>query len=900
MKTNYLQPRFFAYIIIILACAMLFPLRDAFSQTETVKIYGAAFSQSAALQQALQKIQIKPENITSVNDLNAGQTRLLILAGENALPVSSDLAISRFLQSGGNVIVIGTHNFYGAPQPVHEIPLGDLSQKNRYTIVKPDGGKSNGEDPQIQEATDPNGQPALRLTTFKRDMINIRIQFSAIATRSAKRTVVTFMAKGDAYMDLMYLEATDSTGQKYFSFVPLSHQWQKYAISLADFIPENWSDATKPYPLINPAKVETIALGTNRSTLWQEKPMDFSLGQVNLAEEKNDVYAPTAALNRLSVPFKEIGITAPQWIFDPFYESELSASSAFSAPGGKSTFTSKAWICPPAYADFPGTKMGTDTKKEYDTRQSHSMRRDVLFEIGDTQQPVAETRLLTGGIYAGSNVALFGFSPQQIVNEPVLLNALSQTINQILNQPRLAQIKINTTAQRDNSTIYPVLDVTVKNPLDHVVDAELTIKVGPGPLQGKAKITLPANSLSTQKIQLSQIPSGFNFAHFQWQVTLKSVAGVDSWQDTVDAERTLLQAIIHMANAQKIYPDGRISNHYFADAYGVRAMFAYLKFLEKHPEHLKLNPDLWKQITPQQIRESAERFGDMLVRRQNADGSVPMGYGEQSNNFNVADGGQISLGMGLIAFEEKDAARRQLYLQVCKKIIDFAETFYIDQQRFEQLQKEDANDIKKYRTHPGYYGLGVYGGGKRRNAGPIWVLSDLLTSQTLLSYAFPDGPYRKILERNIHVYLDHAGSTSGWYQSEAMIWCWLSLPDQQKRQRIADNLKSTFLPTLFTGEMDDMYDSGARGSLRALPLIYYRRYLGDSENERAALLKYVWAAGSETSSDSVASLAREYPNPHHGMSIAAMKFGEFSSIWAMELLDPGSTLLQMKEFPRVK
>jgi len=355
-----------------------------------------------------------------------------------------------------------------------------------------------------------------------------------------------------------------------------------------------------------------------------------------------------------------------------------------------------------------------------------------------------------------------------------------------------------------------------------------------------------------------------------------------------------------MVNAQKIYPDGRISNHYFADAYGVRAMMAYVKYLDKHPEHLKLNPDLWKQISPQQIRESAERFGDMLVRRQNADGSVPMGYGEQSNSFNVADGGQISLGLGSIAYEDVDGARHEQYLRACKKIIDFAETFYIDEQRFKKLQTEDAGDVKKYRTHPGYYGLGVYSGGKRRNAGPIWVLSDLLASQALLSYAFPEGPYRELLERNVDIYLQHAGSTSGWYQSEAMIWCWLSVADQATRQRIADNLKSTFLPTLFAGKEDDMYDAGARGTLRGLPLVYYRRYLGDSKNARAALLKYVWAAGSESSSDSVAALAREYPNPHHGMSIEAMKFGEFSSIWAMELLQPNSTLLQMGTFPRVK
>lgn len=883
---------------IILTCVILLTPQSTFAQTEQVKIYGSALSQSSIFQQALQKFHVKPQNINTLQGLDAAHTRLLILASEKPLPAFGHLAISQYLRNGGNVIVVGARNFYGAPQPIHEMPLANFAQKDTFTIVKPDGGKSYGEEPKVQHISDPNEKPALRLQTLKRDMINIRIQFPVHSVRSATRTVVTFMAKGDGYMDLMFLEATDSAGQKYFSFVPLSHEWEQYAISLADFIPENWKDAAKPYPLIDPAKIETIALGTNRNTLWQEKPMDWSLGQVNLAEEKNNVYFPTAALNRLSVPFKEIGITAPQWIFDPFYESNTSTS--FAAPDGKSTFTSKAWICPPAYADFPGTKMGTDTKNAYSTRQLHSMRRDVLFKTSDTNESVAETRLFTGGIYAGSSVALFGFAPQQIRDHSFLLNSLTQTVDEILHQPKIAQVDINTTSQEANTSIIPVVNITLKNPLDHTVEGELTVDAGAGKLRGKTKVTIPPHRLSTQIVPLNAVPEDFDFAHFQWQATLTSEAGIDTWKDTVDAERTLLQAIIHMVNGQKIYPDGRISNHYFADAYGVRAMFAYLRFLKQHPEHLQRNTDLWKQITSQQIRESAERFGDMLVRRQDKNGSVPMGYGEQSNSFNVADGGQISLGLGAIAYEEVDATRRAQYLNASKRIIDFAETFYIDEQRFEKLKSQEAADVKRYRTHPGYYGLGVYSGGRRRNAGPIWVLSDLLATQTLLSYAFPDGPYRKILERNIDVYLEHAGSTSGWYQSEAMIWCWLTLPDQKTRQRIAENLKSTFLPTLFTGDADEMHDSGSRGTLRALPLIYYRRYMGDSQNERAALLKYVWTAGSETSSDSVASLAREYPNPHHGASLAAMKFAEFSSIWAMELVDPGSTLLQMKEFPQVQ
>ena len=525
--------------ILMFACGSLFLPRQALCQEDIVSVYGATLLQSNAFQQAMHKAHAKPVHIDSLHDLDSSPSRLLILAGDEALPDSSHEEVSRFLQHGGNVIVVGTRNFYGAPQPINEIPLGNLLEKKTYAVIEPDGGKGNAEDPLVQSTKDPDGKPALRLSTSRRDMINIRFQFDTSTVRSAKRTILTFTAKGDAYMDLMFLEAVDSAGQKYFSFVPLSHQWQKYAISLADFIPEKWSDPLKPYPLIDPAQIATVALGTNRSTLWQEKPMDWSLGQVNLAEEKNSVYAPSAALARLSVPFKEIGIAAPQWIFDPFYGSQASSSISFVAANDpKSTFTttSNACVCPPAYTDFPGTKMGTDNKKEYDTRQAHSMRREVLIKTSDNMQDVAESRLFTGDIYAGADVVLFGFTPQQIVNEPKLVAALFQAVGDILHRPRLARVEINTTAQQENETIFPVLTITAKNPLSHEVKADITVNIGSGQVQGKASINLPPHALSTQKIQLAEVPQNFNFAHFQWQIALKSEAGSDLWQDTVDAD----------------------------------------------------------------------------------------------------------------------------------------------------------------------------------------------------------------------------------------------------------------------------------------------------------------------------------------------------------------------------
>lgn len=95
-----------------------------------------------------------------------------------------------------------------------------------------------------------------------------------------------------------------------------------------------------------------------------------------------------------------------------------------------------------------------------------------------------------------------------------------------------------------------------------------------------------------------------------------------------------------------------------------------------------------------------------------------------------------------------------------------------------------------------------------------------------------------------------------------------------------------------------MYERGARETLNALPLSYYRRFLEDSAALRAVQLKYAWAFASENASNSMRRVAAAAPKPGHGESIAAAKFAAFSAIWAIELLEPGSSLLRVENFPR--
>lgn len=306
----------------------------------------------------------------------------------------------------------------------------------------------------------------------------------------------------------------------------------------------------------------------------------------------------------------------------------------------------------------------------------------------------------------------------------------------------------------------------------------------------------------------------------------------------------------------------------------------------------------WRTVSPAAIEEGGLRFFDMLVRRQNEDGSIPMGYSEHIGVYNVADGGQIALSVGQVLPLIHDARRRESYLQFCRHFVDWAETFYIDERRSSELGESFPTRAAKGETKAGHYGLG-WGYLSRNETGPFWVLPDILGVQTLLTYVDSNPEYPRIAARNLRFHLDAGYRSDGYFWAEALTWSWLSTADEHDRARIAASLCTSFIARLLEGEANDMYDRGARANLNALPLLYYRRYFEDNAAVRAVLLKYAWAFASEDAPNAMRRVSETFPKPAHGESIAAAKQAACGAIWAMELLEPGSSMLRMKGFPRV-
>jgi hypothetical protein len=872
-----------------------------------ILVIGPELAQSAALRSRLGAAQltIRAAAADALNAIDPATTDAVVLASDRPLPSASRLGLSRYLAAGGQVAVVGPAQFDYAPRPVSAVPLPPAADGG-YRLVSPvrnnPGRKVEiPESARLEKLSTPDGRPALGFRTYLRGMDDFLVEFDATAARSPRRTVLRFWAQGDDFMDLLAIEIHDTAGKRWFGFVPLEDGWQQLAISLADFLPEGWSDPAQPYPLLRPETIATVALGTNMATVWPERPMTLAIGGLELAEDAAGTYAPTSAIAPLRLPFRENDLAVPAWLFNPFARSTratgktLRIVAAGVGQSGPEPALPETWLCPVPNLEHPGPRMGTDHRKEYILKFQREFRCVPLWQAvaqdGSVAGNVAELRLASSGPEKGSAVALFGVTVPTLLATPGLLESFADTLVGFAGRPGIAGVTVDLQPASADGARQPALQVVVRNPRRHPVTARLSAEVATGALRGEIGVTIPAQGTAAVLLPLSAVPADFPFTRFDWRVTLASADGTDELRDTVDVERGLIYALRHLVRTQGRFPDGRISHHYFGDAYGVRAMFAYADLLRRQPGRLDANRDLWRSVSPAEIEASGTRFFDMLVRRQNEEGSFPMGYSEHLNVYNVADGGQISLGLAQAAPFVRDPVRRESYLQAARRFVDWAETFYIDEKLSAVLTAKYPKPAAKGETKVGLYGLG-WGHLERNETGPFWVLGDLLGVQMLLPQVDANPDYLRIARRNLRNYLDAGYRADGYFWAEGLVWSWLAVNDPAERQRIAAVMEKSFIGTLVAGDAQDMYDRGARANLNALPLIYYRRYFGDSATLRAVQLKYVWAFASEDAPNAMRRVAETFPKPAHGESIAAAKQAASGALWAIELLEPGSSLLR--------
>lgn len=875
-----------------------------------VMVYGDVFSGSTTFQQQIENngFSVRKIENNEIDLINTATARNLIISGEKTVHPNVRKKTDDFVKQGGNVFMVGTKAFDYAPVPVNPVPIVDFANQQSYSVVKQERKERalSLDEPTIRVGKDDMGNNALEIFTVVRAMPDYMAKISIADKKSATRSVITFSAKGNAYMDLLALEIVDMDNVKWFAFVPLSYQWENYAISMADFIPENWSDAQTSYPLLDPNKVETLYLGVNLMTLWKEKVMYLGLSNVALAENSQTYYTPTSALNALRLPFSEIDITIPDWTFNPMSQAKaLQGSHTLvrkeTYPFGQTQVVNEpnVYTIPRSLVIHKGVSTGTDTKKEFDFRDEREKRIITLFETGNSYPAlqIARLEIPTGGMYAGSTQTLFGIQPTSFVNNQIYVKSLTDALIFVNTKPVVAAVMINTSSSTSAGTmVTPKLKVTLKNPLSQSVSGQLRVDIAQGSIVKEIPVAIGAQKNTAVEVLLPEVPVDFPMSKFNWNVTFNSGSQQDYFEDKVDIERSMLVAFRHLINAQNHFPDGRYSNHYFGDAYGVRAMFAFLEYVKKNPDCLQRNTDIWQSISLQDIENSAYRFYDMLVERQLENGALPMGYEEHARGYNVADGGQIVLSIAQSLRYIEDEAKKNSYLNLIYKFADWTETYYIDSARSEEVKRLYPEEYLKGNGTVGHYGL-KQSGSKQIIYGPSWVGSCILPVHVYLACwnkrqdDTKQRSYESIAARNIDFYINSM-SARGYYQAEALFWTYVSVQDPVLKNTMKKSLDETLIPYLTRGTENDMFGVGGRNTLYALSMMYYRRFVNEQSSLRATQLKYLWTFASESSCNGMGRISEALPKPGHGESLAATKYAALSALWCMELLEPASTLFK--------
>ncbi|MGI6542671.1 MAG: hypothetical protein ACOX44_06410 [Limnochordia bacterium] len=831
-----------------------------------------------------------------LENLTGAGISALVIPPDTMYPAAARQTLNTYLSGAGNLVDLSVHGLNYTPSCLNPTQIVEFGSEQRgYYIMR------GTEVPQVTYPEIP-GMPGVRgiHLASRVGAGDVYLDIPMTAHRAADRSVLSFMARGDYEVEILFLRIRDSRGTDWVAFIDATPEWQQYQVSFADFVPV---DAKKlaAGELLDPASILRLHIGFDPTILWTELQGSFGVGPIYLGSPaEDDIYTPTAEVTKWQVAYIGNKTQMPNWVIDPFLDTQP-LDNVVSIDVGLNQAVSgrlpdlgayKLWTVP----GLPYAR-GREDKDHIDLLTPEDMRRIPLLIAkdgkGNTLGTLAEVRLHNDGKYRRGAWVLFGIEGARYVKGSDLGELLLDAVDYILKQPRISRVT-TTIYSRNFSQLEAAILVT--NPLDETVEAVLTVSAAD--ISGSRTFNMPAKSMMEYPVVLGEIKEDFPLTDFTWQVELTSASGNDLFGDRVNVEEQLIKSAKYIIDLQNGHGDGRISHYFFSDIYGARAMLALSDYLQD-PATAARNQHVLGDVTPEDIRAAALRFTDMISRRQRPDGSIPMGYNELKNNSYVADVGTITLGMAQMSswLDEEKAAE---YRNVIDKYLDWRQLYYIDEERSELLQAIYGKGHQA--TRVGSYGLGLMNSDyytkvswnetKPHEAGPTWVLTISMGTAAAMSKLDPNPKYKEIAMMDANGFLRLGESASGHFQSETTFWLIYTLTDPQVRADLMKVFERDALFAISATRKYDWFDNNSRGILRWLAPTYYRHFVKDSPLLRVSLVKALWGLCSESSTYSLEYSRHKFIHTTMGPSAGAARYATMSAAWFMELLKPGSTLLK--------
>ena len=809
-------------------------------------------------------LQAKGMSVEISKDADLQKTRLIFLPP--AFKVSDELRqkLTGFYQQNGKILVTDPLNLGApAPVPVKIRPLTDFDpQSKKWRFIHPESALS-----WVRNGYGFTRNAYVSTEYFRAGPIRVKVWVPKETITSDDRLLV-FDACGDYNSEWLTVVLVDKAQKQYVSRVDLSREWRRYTMRLADFVfmggtgnseleflnknvPENTVETRDK---IDPASIVTVSLGISSRDAWGDKGGSFQVANLGVAEDA----APEADFRRsgyplrYTVPLGRTNTIVPLGFLDPL-------------DGGNGASV-------PARPVIRGRE--TDDKQFTDDMHRRAARR-ITLDADENGAPLAVISIPASEKNPEPAWGAVSYPASEYRNGGKTVKAAAEMAEFLLKKPHFSNISFDLEGEGNTAKLCAKLRI-----INPGAAQKGSFSVAVDGLTGGTGEMMLQPGVNEAAVIFGDVPVHFQYRTVAWKASLRSNAGEDHIADRSDAGEMISYLTKHLKMLQNSHRDGRWSHHYFADVYAARALTA-LGLQRNQPE----------------LVADAARMIHGLTSRQQPEGCLPMGYGEQRQISWVADNGTAVL--ALVQMASWLPEKREHYLDVTRRWYPWRESFRITPERAEKLRREFGENPETIQVE--FYGIGYNDGpfyekGKvpetiRIERGYVWTTGISMPSLPGYYQMTGDKDVLTVAKANLKEYLRLVGPLN-YFAGEAVYWMYRYMPDKADSLPAKKALLENFLPRC-TGERGYyLFEKGGRMTLDHLTLLYCMREFGATPVMRAALTRAMLNHGSGTSPYSIYRIGELYRHSSHGTSIAAARYaGSFPLVWLTELLYPGSTLM---------
>ncbi len=669
-------------------------------------------------------------------------------------------------------------------------------------------------------------------------------------------SILRFRARADANSPVLGIEMNETDESRWKMVLPLSTEWRDYTI----YIPHMLSYATEGRgevgDYLRPSKLLRVGLGFAKGMVGDgPHTLDiddvqrwrFNTSDPELLSRSTQVISATIdaySAKQIKTPLGDEALAKLFTHAERFTDVDLRGNNG-------------STVCDGWFIDYPWTD-GPAYKNVVMSRNRTARVLPLLQD--DAGRLAGAITIHSGGELAGGTLAWLATDATDLLERPMLKDAMLDTLDLLLRRPRIVSLEPS----------FEVEDGKPAMTLTAMVRAPRTVAVN---IEGALTVASGFRSAPPGKPFSAQMPPGattyfavtfpasrFDPLRYTARAQVQTGDGPRDIAELVVDTRGVMTALCNFF-VERQTEEGTFHGFGFTDERAARGLLA-----------------MYDMTGEEKYRDAAIRWGEHEIDIQREDGGYRMGYGisERGEACYVADGGEIAIGMvRLLNYLPDD--RRAAFLDSLRRYFDYREANRLDDGKIGvgwvitgMWMQNFADDAKLDQA-------------MRSDVSRGFVVGCTLASAAAFAQVTGEQPDRDMVAHDSRWFLDD-GIKATSVMAEAAQWAHYFAPDEGLRVEFAQRMKDTLVP--WPPKSDSWwYTSGGRGGVTLGALHYYATQIEADPVAQAEIMRGTYYMVGDQSPSGLLRVMED-----ENLDSSEWRYLCYASVSLAELLEPLSTM----------